>query len=144
MADYLTDKIASRFGITVAGGAVIAVPGQKQAARRATVKGVNKALSALGFSPDDLEFVRGSGYFYLSGDIGPSLYESGLYGTTPRVSDLSVEDWVSAILRQVSQDANFDSLAEAQQAKVKRALSRRADGDPIYSATPPQSRESKR
>lgn len=90
--------------------------------RRATVKGVNKALSALGFTSDELEFVRGKGYFYVSGEIPMHLYETGLYGISPRVSDLSVDDWVRSILSHVMDDQNFASLTKAQQAKIERAL----------------------
>ena len=90
--------------------------------RRATVKGVNKALSALGFTSDELEFVRGQGYFYVSGEIPMHLYETGLYGISPRVSDLSVDDWVRSILSHVMDDQNFASLTDAQQAKIERAM----------------------
>ena len=111
--------------------ALTPVPGQKQASRRATVKGVNKALMALGFAPDELEFVRGPINFYLSGDIGLSLYAGMMDQSGNRVSDRSVEDWVRDILTHVMYDENFAySLTDAQQAKVKSARGRVASGAP--------------
>ena len=82
----------------------------KQGARRVTLKGVNRALEELGFSPDDLQLVRGAGYFYLCGSIGAALYQSGLYSLGPRLSALSVEEWISAILSRVSQDLSEGGL----------------------------------
>lgn len=90
--------------------------------RAATVKGVNKALSALGFTTDELEFVRGTPDFYLMGDIGASLYASRMDQSGNRVSSKSVDDWVRSILSHMMDDRNFAyGLTDAQQAKIKGA-----------------------
>lgn len=64
--------------------------------RRATVHRVNRALAAIGLDFDDIEFVRGRGYFYLAGAVGCGLYDSSFY-TSPRVGDLTVGEWLQVI-----------------------------------------------
>ena len=91
-------------------------------AKRATVRGVNNALSVLGFVPDELEFVRGEGYFYLAGDIGCTLYSSGLHGIGCRASAFSCTEWVRTILTHVVLDKNFRNLPTKTQSKITISL----------------------
>ena len=65
--------------------------------RSGTVRRVNKGLALLGFEESDVEFVRGPGYFYISGDTGCSLYESAIYAT-PRVSGATVGEWIRMVI----------------------------------------------
>ena len=90
--------------------------------KRATVRGVNNALRLLGYLPYELEFVRGEGYFYLAGDIGYTLYSSGLHGIGCRVSDFSCTEWVGTILSHVVADKNFRSLSTKAQSKITISL----------------------
>lgn len=74
----------------------------------ATLRAVNSTLRALGFDSEQLELVRGDGYYYLAGtdDVllaqpGAGDGEAGLYHMGPSLSRHTVGRWVEAVLERL-------------------------------------------
>jgi hypothetical protein len=87
----------------------------------ATVGKVNAALRALGFTTDELEFVRGQGYCYIDGSVAAELEdETGLYGLGAYVSRCTVRAWVEEALHACKQGLRW-SANEALRDRVDRA-----------------------
>ena len=59
---------------------------------RVTLNKINQAL-ALQSELDDIELVRGQGYFYFTGGNSHQWKEAGVYGTC-HLSALTVDQWV--------------------------------------------------
>lgn len=88
----------------------------------ATLATVNGVLRTLGFTEDELEFVRGEGYCYLAGDIPRAFVtiESGFYGDGSFVNRRTVRAWVKDALFKLALQAEW--LCEDEfTARVARA-----------------------
>lgn len=66
---------------------------------RLTLNSITKAVRALGYRK--VELVRGRGYFYWSGGIAGSFYESGVY--TNQLRALTLRQWVKDFKRRVAE-----------------------------------------
>lgn len=78
----------------------------------ANPRAIKAVLRELGFEPEDLELVRGNGYYYLSGDATSSLHEQGLYGMGMHLTAYTTREWVDAILERMTDvflEASFSS-----------------------------------
>ena len=66
----------------------------------ATLRAVNTALRALGFHSEQLELVRGQGYYYVAGTDTDILggMERGLYGMGARLNAQTTRVWVREVL----------------------------------------------
>lgn len=86
----------------------------------ATVAKVNAALRALGFTLQELEFVRGHGYCYIVGSVADELYgERSMYDAAS-VGHCSVRSWLRASMRLCVDGLRY-SDDEALQARVASA-----------------------
>lgn len=94
--------------------------------RPATLPAINGVLRALGYAPEQLELVRGDGYYYVTGeDTDILLYgsgEQGLYAMGAHLVGRTVADWVEAVLRHLAQvedtyGEHFDAVARLATAR---------------------------
>lgn len=67
----------------------------------ANPRAIKAALRELGFEPEDLELVRGNGYYYLAGDATLDFQEQGLYGMGMHLTAHTTREWVDAILERM-------------------------------------------
>jgi hypothetical protein len=87
----------------------------------ATVGKVNAALRSLGFTTDELEFVRGHGYCYVTGSVANMLEgDTGLYGAGAYVSHCTVRSWVEEVLHTCALGLRW-SADEALRERVQHA-----------------------
>lgn len=89
--------------------------------RSGTMRRVNKALEALGLAQDDVDFVRGDGYFYLGGYSGAVLPESAIY--TYRVGHQTVGEWIDSIFYLLTEQSEY--LSSDARAVVERVSAAR-------------------
>ena len=89
----------------------------------ATLRAVNTALRALGFDSEQLELVRGQGYYYLSGtdDVllaqpGLGNGEAGLYSMGPRSTAYTVLWWIEAVLARMVLCPDYELEAHPESA----------------------------
>ena len=89
----------------------------------ATLRAVNSALRALGFHSEQLELVRGQGYYYVAGtdDVllaqpGFGNGEAGLYHMGPSLSAYSVLLWVGAVLARLLLCPDYELVAHPESA----------------------------
>jgi hypothetical protein len=71
-------------------------------AATANPRAIKAVLRELGFEPEDLELVRGNGYYYLSGEATVDLHEQGLYGMGMHLTAYTTREWVDAILERMT------------------------------------------
>ena len=85
----------------------------------ATLKTVNGVLRSLGFTEQEVEFVRGEGYCYIVGTVLHGV-EGGFYGSGSSVRRRTTREWVTDALLKLALAAEW--LCEDEfTARVARA-----------------------